>query len=277
MSREKVVKARPDWRRTSQVKRLKIFMVLIAAALAVSVVACGLVAWFQLKPTFGMKISGASSSSNGEESSEIAEGALALNDDSFDLVLVNNTSPISASFKLQLTTFNGVQLDSRILSSLQLMIRDAEKDSCHLKVTGGYVDATKQDQLFQAEVSKLIKEKGYSKVRAENEAQLTAPRTGCSEFQTGLAVYFSAANSSVGTDFSTTNEYRWLLSNCVNYGFIQRLPENKCSTDKSNGTTGMKFSASHFRYVGIDNAKKMRALQMCLEEYSQYVAKQNNT
>ncbi|HEX3038544.1 MAG TPA: M15 family metallopeptidase [Oscillospiraceae bacterium] len=269
------MKARPDWRRTSQVKKLKIFMVLVACALVISVAVCGTFAWLQLKPTFGMTIGSTSSVSS--EASEEENGAVAVNDDSFPLVLVNNTSPISSSFKLQLTTFNGIQVDSRIVSDLQRMINDAEKDKCHLTVTGGYVDGKKQDQLFQAEVANLTKSKGYSKVKAENDAQLTVPRGGNSEFQTGLAITVSAAGGNATADFSTTNEYKWLLNNSVNYGFIQRLPEDKCWTSNSPGATGMKFCANHFRYVGVDNAKKMRTLQMCLEEYSQYVANQNNT
>ncbi len=278
MSREKIVKARPDWRKTNQVKRLKIFMVLVVVLLLVLVVVCGVLTWFKLKPTFGLNFGNSSTASSSNLSSDIADGALAVNENSFELVLVNNTSPIKTNYKLQLTAFQGVELDSRIVNSLQLMIKDAEKDNCHLKVTTGYIDSNKQAQLFQEEVKKLIKDKGYTQVKAENEAQLTAPRPGSSEFQTGLAVNLTAANSKAGTDFSTTNEYRWLLSNCVNYGFVQRLPESKCWTsDTDNGVTGMKFNASHFRYVGIDNAKKMRALQMCLEEYSQYIENQNNT
>lgn len=278
MSREKIVKARPDWRKTNQVKRLKIFMALVVVLLLVLVVVCGVLTWFKLKPTFGLNFGNSSTASSSNVSSDIADGALAINENSFELVLVNNTSPIKTNYKLQLTAFQGVELDSRIVNSLQLMIKDAEKDNCHLKVTTGYIDSNKQAQLFQAEVKKLIKDKGYTQVKAENEAQLTAPRPGNSEFQTGLAVNLTAANSKAGTDFSTTNEYRWLLSNCVNYGFVQRLPESKCWTsDTDNGVTGMKFNASHFRYVGIDNAKKMRALQMCLEEYSQYIENQNNT
>jgi D-alanyl-D-alanine carboxypeptidase len=279
MSRDKILKARPDWRKSNQVKRLKIFMILIAVALALAVVACAAFAWVKLKPTFGLNFGNSmASSSNLQSSSSIADGALAVNNDSFELVLVNNTSPINAKFKLQLTPFQGVEVDSRIVSSLQQMINDAEKDKRYLKVTVGYVDSGKQSQLFQAEVSKLIKDKGYSQVKAESEAQLSVPRAGCSEFQTGLAVSFSAAKSKAGTDFSTTDEYRWLISNCVDYGFVQRLPEDKCGTsDTSNGVTGLKFNANHFRYVGIDNAKKMRALQMCLEEYSEYIEMQNNT
>lgn len=41
MSREKIVKARPDWRKTNQVKRLKIFMVLVVVLLLVLVVEIG--------------------------------------------------------------------------------------------------------------------------------------------------------------------------------------------------------------------------------------------
>ena len=38
----------------------------------------------------------------------------------------------------------------------------------------------------------------------------------------------------------------------------------------------MSENETLYRYVGIDNAKKMRSYNMCLEEYSEYIVVQKN-
>ena len=88
---------------------------------------------------------------------------------------------------------------------------------------------------------------------------------GYSEYQTGMAVNLTKEGLGSGDDFSETEEYRWLIRNSIFYGFIQRNPENKTAE------TGMVFEPGHFRYVGVDHAKTMRQLEMCLEEYTTYV------
>ncbi len=76
----------------------------------------------------------------------------------------------------------------------------------------------------------------------------------------------SAAND----DFSATPQYKWLVKNCVNYGFILRFPDNKTQV------TGMAYDPHHFRYVGQEHAVKMREYGMCLEEYASYIKQQSN-
>ena len=58
---------------------------------------------------------------------------------------------------------------------------------------------------------------------------------------------------------------KWLIKNSVDFGFILRAPKGK--EEKTN----IDFDSTLFRYVGTNNAKKMRMLSMCLEEYRSYV------
>ena len=148
------------------------------------------------------------------------------------------------------------------------MMAAAESAGCSLKLSGGYVDAKTQNELYQAEVKNLMKTKKLSQVLAESKAQYTVGRGGSNENQTGLAVTFSAAGQKSGESFDSTSQYRWLIQNCVDYGFILRFPENKTSV------TGMDFNPAHFRYVGNENALKMREYSMCLEEYVPYLEQQ---
>ena len=69
----------------------------------------------------------------------------------------------------------------------------------------------------------------------------------------------------VTEDFDTTAEYRWLQENAEDFGFILRFPADKESV------TGIRFEPWHYRYVGVEHAKEMNRLGMCLEEYIDYL------
>jgi D-alanyl-D-alanine carboxypeptidase len=55
------------------------------------------------------------------------------------------------------------------------------------------------------------------------------------------------------------------MENAENYGFILRYAENKTVQ------TGIMYEPWHFRYVGVEHAKKINELGMCLEEYIEYL------
>ena len=60
-----------------------------------------------------------------------------------------------------------------------------------------------------------------------------------------------------------------LLENASRYGFVLRYPEGK------EKETGMDPDPAVFRYVGIKYAKQMKTLNMCLDEYTAYLASRN--
>ena len=55
------------------------------------------------------------------------------------------------------------------------------------------------------------------------------------------------------------------MENCAAYGFVLRYPAEKAED------TGFSFEPWHFRYVGVENAREMTRLGMCLEEYIAYL------
>ena len=57
----------------------------------------------------------------------------------------------------------------------------------------------------------------------------------------------------------------WLKKNAEKYGFVLRYPKDK------EDITKIAYESWHWRYVGAENAKKMNELNMCLEEYIQYL------
>lgn len=71
----------------------------------------------------------------------------------------------------------------------------------------------------------------------------------------------------VNNSFENTKAYNWLKQNADEYGFIPRYPKEKESITK------ISYEPWHWRYVGQENAKKMKSLDMCLEEYIEYISK----
>lgn len=268
IQRERVVKTRAGWHKADQVKKIRIFMTMIAVALCLSVATGATLAWIQVKHPFDKPVSSSAPASSAPASSENEE--LPVYDDKYNLVLVNTSNVLKSGFSVSSEKVDGVAVDAKIVPALKKMMADAKTAGCALKLTGGYVDAKQQDILFQSAVQNLVKSKGYTQVRAENEAQNMVGRAGYNENQTGMAVLFSADGLTANADFTATPQYKWLVKNSVNYGFVLRFPNNKADV------TGIAFDPHHFRYVGQEHAVKMREYGMCLEEYAAYIKQQSN-
>ena len=55
----------------------------------------------------------------------------------------------------------------------------------------------------------------------------------------------------------------WLSSNAHLYGFVQSYPKGK------EHITGYKYEPWHYRYLGIENAKKIKELNITINEFLQ--------
>ena len=66
-------------------------------------------------------------------------------------------------------------------------------------------------------------------------------------------------------DFENTKEFAWLVENAEDYGFILRYKKEKRDITKVN------YEPWHWRYVGVEHAKEINKLDMCLEEYIEYL------
>lgn len=183
-------------------------------------------------------------------------------DESKLLLVISPDSPLPSDYKTDLVSYDGADVDRIILDDLKNMMNAAAKDNLAIKITGGYVSAEMQHELYMDEVRRLMAQEGYGEARAMEEAEKTVPMENHSELQSGLAVTFS---SMLTADFSQSEEYLWLCKNSIKYGFILRYPEGK------ERNTGFEFTPSQFRYVGIQNAEKIRTFNMCLDEYVYYL------
>lgn len=261
---EKVVKSRAGWKKADQVRKIKIVMTFVVVALCISIAAGAVLAWIEIEQPFAEEPSSAPVSSQPPVSSEVE---LPVYDNTFNLVVVNLDTPLPDDFTVQLEEYEGFSFEERIVEALSKMVEDARADGIALEIAGGYISKEEQDAQYQAAVQQLMEQEGYSRVRAEDQAEKTVGRGGYNEWQTGMLVDFSSSGEDV--PFEQSQAYQWLMRNCVNYGFVLRYPENKTSA------TGTAYTPSCFRYVGTENAVKMREYSMCLEEYAQYIRQQS--
>ncbi len=235
-------------------------MAVILVTVAVSVAAAAVLACLQMfappEPETGEESSAVSS--------KAPEDSLPAYGDDVNLLLVNSKNKIPDGWKYQLTEYEGVEVDERILPALEKLMEAAQEAGIPLRLSSGYVSAEKQNEEYEKRIEEYLKE-GYTQVRAEDKAQNSLGMGGYSESQTGLSVVFASGE---GENLKDTPAYQWLLDHSVEYGFVQRFPENK--TDE----TGRDFSPGCFRYVGQEHALNMRRLSMCLEEYISYIDSQ---
>ena len=177
------------------------------------------------------------------------------------LTVVDSANPLDKDYVPDLETLNGFRVNSDALKPLENLLKSSKENGTELKIKTAYVSYDEQEEKFQSELQKLVKSSKYTTVRAEAEVLKNTPHGGQSELQTGLLIEF---------DFSAEGSRAFLERSCVEYGFIQRYPENKTKV------TRMNPSDSLYRYVGSENAKAMRSYGMCLEEYNSYLQKQKS-
>ena len=130
------------------------------------------------------------------------------------------------------------------------------EDGIKLSPLSGYRSIAHQKRNFEARISLYMKQ-GYSKKQATIMASeiILPPQT--SEHNAGLCMDIL----SIYESFENTKEYRWLQAHAADYGFVLRYPK-----DKQN-ITKITFEPWHWRYVGVEAAKEMKAKNLCLEEY----------
>lgn len=188
------------------------------------------------------------------------------------LLLVNGENPLPEDYDYEgnLTTIpdkyiNGSlkQIDKDVWPYMQAMIEAAWADGVKLYVWSPYRSYSTQNMLFKKQVDRQIA-KGVSSDKAEDEAATVVARPGTSEHHTGLAADFNMADDK----FETTEMYTWMQQHAADYGFIMRYSGEK------QEITGVIHESWHYRFVGINAAKEMNRLNMCLEEYVEYLNKQ---
>lgn len=184
-----------------------------------------------------------------------------LNVSDWRLILVNRNFILPEGYKPKLANaveggYEDQKLDYRVAPYYNEMYKAAYEDGIHLVPISGYRSYERQERNFENKIDYYI-DKGYSKVDATVEASTIILPPGTSEHNAGLAMDIC----SLEQNFEDTEEFEWLCENAADYGFILRYPEDK------QDVTQIIYEPWHWRYVGVEAAKAMKASGQCLEEY----------
>lgn len=218
----------------------------------------------QTNPAFSQKITGEVGypTDNYGETEEPQRPAPA----DWRLLLVNKWNKIPNNYTMELIELaNGQAIDIRVYSDLQQMMDDCRAAGLSPIICSSYRSMEKQEQLYENKIFRLMAE-GYSYERAKEEAGKVVAIPGTSEHQTALALdIVDATNQNLDETQESTAVQKWLIEHSWEYGFVLRYPKGK------SDITGIIYEPWHYRYVGREAAREMKELDMCLEEYLEWL------
>ena len=182
--------------------------------------------------------------------------------DEWYMVLANRSDVLPGDFTVAETaTVGEAVVDARIAEALRQMVNDAAAAGVKLKPTNGYRSIARQQELWDARVKTLM-EGGLSQADAETKAIDYTSAPGTSDHNTGLGLdIVSEDHPAKDAGFAETAAAQWLAEHAADYGFILRYPSDKTEA------TGMDYEPWHYRYVGSEQAHKIKESGLCLEEY----------
>lgn len=175
------------------------------------------------------------------------------------LTLISKKYPLGKTYSPTLTPVidgSTITADSRVSEAYKTMYADALSQNIILTPYSAYCSYNRQKTNFDNKVSAFTLQ-GMTQEDAIANAEKRIEPAGCSENGAGLSVDILSASAG----FASTAEYKWLIANAHNYGFILRYPEDKVEI------TGMIYQPWHWRYVGVAAATEMKNNNQCLEEY----------
>lgn len=184
--------------------------------------------------------------------------------DDWRLTLANYDNLLPDNFTVKVSNIDKTrQFDSRAIGELNAMMDAMKKDGVtNVWVQSAYRSVSRQKELYDSSVKKYLQQ-GKSQEEAEKLTDEYINKPGSSDHNLGLAVDFNY----VDNKFEKLDGFKWLKNNAENYGFVLRYPKDK------EDITRIAYESWHWRYVGVEHAKKMNDLNMCLEEYVEYLSK----
>lgn len=184
--------------------------------------------------------------------------------DDWKLTLVNQDNRLPEDYEMELANIDNLRkFDSRAIDELKDMIEAVRHDGItNIWVQSAYRDEDLQEKLFNDKIAEYERA-GKSREEAERLTLQVINRPKTSEHNLGLAVDFNYVNE----EFDETKAFKWLQENAEDYGFILRYRKDK------EEITKVDYEPWHWRYVGVENAKEINRLDMCLEEYVEYLKK----
>lgn len=180
----------------------------------------------------------------------------------WNLTLVNAAHPLPEDFAVLTETLkSGKSFDARAIDALTEMINDCWADGLQPLVCSAYRSVDDQTALFQEQLDRLLASGlSYDEARTAASQEIAVP--GTSEHSLGLAADICALSyQNLDSAQADTEEQKWLMAHCAEYGFILRYPKDK------ETITGIIYEPWHYRYVGKEAAQAITEGGLCLEEY----------
>ena len=178
-------------------------------------------------------------------------------DEKDTLVIVNKYNSLSSSY-----VPNDLDaIDSKYNKGSNNLMRHEAKVAFEKMCDAAYKDGIKiySGSAYRSYNYQLNLYNRYVNTDGKTQADRYSARAGYSEHQTGLAT--DIMNANVDYLSSDDKEYQWLIDNSYKYGFILRYPKDK------EKITGYMYEEWHFRYIGVNDAKKLNELDITYDEY----------
>ena len=188
----------------------------------------------------------------------------------WNLILINADNLLPEDYTFELAAINEYfAFDARAIEPLNEFLAAGRAAGYDLQIVSTYRTTDRSAYLYQRKTNEYIAA-GYSAEDAAIEAARWVAPPFQSEHNAALAIDVVSSDyymyySDLMHEFDQFPAYTWLTENCAEYGFIMRYPEDK------QDITGITYEPWHYRYVGVEHAKKMQELDMCFEEYWEYL------
>jgi D-alanyl-D-alanine carboxypeptidase len=176
------------------------------------------------------------------------------------LFLVNRTYTLSSVYKPDDLTVPKVKgsgehtmMRKEAAEALEAMFAAAkDEEGFVLYAISGFRSYGKQNMIHSRKVSQV----------GEKAANRVSAPPGCSEHQLGLAMDLGCKEALHLTEkFGETPEGKWVADNCHRFGFIIRYKA------EWEDVTGYAYEPWHIRYVGVEHARRIHALDIPFEDY----------
>ena len=173
------------------------------------------------------------------------------------VVLVNRWNPVPEDYETELVTLRGFKVSAEARDAMEQMIRDCNAAGIYCGINSIYRSYEYQNRIWSEQVERYVA-RGYSREWAIETTNKSIAVPGTSEHQLGLAIDLACGDDG----------YAWLAKHGWEYGFIMRYPYGDTEW------TGILYEPWHYRYVGVELAKELYDLGLCMEEYMELLTEQ---
>ena len=182
------------------------------------------------------------------------------------MVLVNHTSKMPDDYTFDTKECGSATAVNKTLQTAACdafleMQKAAAADGVTVWMQSGYRSVKYQTGLYERK-TKYYTDQGYDLATAKEKAAAVVNPPGYSEHNCGLAADLnSPEHTGLDEGFENTTAFRWLCEHAADYGFILRYPKG------AEAQTEITYEPWHWRYVGVENARKISASGLCFEDY----------